>query len=122
MCVCVRQGLMYMVLIFTTLQASELWEHAEVGDVLPYRPLDPLFSQARASMLYAPSTFPLPHPTTCPEVVFGQVENYTHEESTVACSQEAYSFYAGARQMTNLKYLAAMGVSTPTQLSPRSLV
>ncbi len=95
--------------IFRGLQASVFWTPVE-EDVLPFSPSASLRTQARSSMLYAPSTFPLPLPTTGPEVVFGEVANYTHKEATVAFSQEAFSFNTGAKKVSNLKYVAAMGV------------
>ncbi len=50
-------------------------------------------------------------------MVFGRVANYTHGEDKVACSREAFSFYAGAKELDFLEcYLAAMGVSYVAQL------
>ena len=94
-----------------TSQAAKFWKEVH-EDVLPFAPCPSLLSQARASMLYAHSFFPLPPTSNVPSVVFGKPANYTGKEGTAAFSHEAFSFNVGARQVKHLDYVAALGVRT----------
>ena len=98
------------------IQTQGQWSATE-NDVLPLAPCASLLDQAKASLLYANSCFPLQQASD-PGVVFSKASLLTGEEGAVNCP-EAVKFYKGIQdaKLEGLNYFAAVGVS-PCQQCP----
>ena len=96
--------------LFPPSQTRGQWSDAE-NDVLPFAPCASLREQAKASLLYAPSCFPLQQPSEL-GVVFSKASLLAGVEGAVCCP-EAVKFYNGIKdvKLDSLSYFAAVGVS-----------
>ena len=80
------------------------------NDVLPYAPSPSLLEEARASMLYAPQSYPLVDsslPGT--SVVFGKATALREEEGAIVSCPDAVKFYC-ASEAFSIRVVAVMEV------------
>ena len=82
-------------------------------DVLSYAPSDCLLEEARASMLYAPSSYPLvAECPPCVDIKFGRATSYSEGEGAIVSSPDAVSFYHATDEILGMKSVAVMQVTT----------
>ena len=79
--------------------------------MLPYAPSTPLLEEARASMLYAPQSYPLVD-SSLPgaSVLFGSATPFREEEGAIVSCPDAVSFYR-ASEAFSIKVVAVMEVN-----------
>lgn len=90
-------------------QVANCWTPA-ANDVLPYAPSTSLLEEARASMLYAPQSYPLVD-SSLPgaSVMFGSATRLREEEGAIVSCPDAVRFYC-ASEPFNTKVVAVMEV------------
>ena len=80
------------------------------NDVLPYAPSPSLLEEARASMLYAPQSYPLIDASLCgANVVFGKATALREEEGAIVSCPDAVKFYC-ASETFSIRVVAVMEV------------
>ena len=80
------------------------------NDVLPYAPSPSLLEEARASMLYAPQSYPLIDSSLCgANVVFGKATALREEERAIVSCPDAVKFYC-ASETFSIRVVAVMEV------------